>query len=257
MEGSRKGTYRDTFVKSFEVYQYFTSNYLPITEKVKELEMMLIVNNLPKVDPMMFNIFKILSKREKNPFVDHDIMDLKDYILRKAKDEDVEGYVEQAKSIVNYLDHLKVEKIVTPVKKVSEFLDEELIETDPGFIGSVVEAAAAADLEHKKVTNTPIKSKTAWMKIMMVVMLIGIIMAVIYIAWDAGAFDSVLKPLEGIGDINLGGIPPGGSSSDIMTKYPTPESLKAAVDRGEVKYASLPPDVQKLVDGVKTPTVEP
>ena len=58
-------------------------------------------------------------------------------------------------------------------------------------------------------------------------------------------------------DFNIGGGVPGGSTSNIMEKYPTPESLKAAIDRGDVVYNTLPDDIKKLVDGVKVVTSEP
>ena len=75
------------------------------------------------------------------------------------------------------------------------------------------------------------------------------ILAVVYMAYDNGAFDSIVKPLEGIGDINFSMSPTVSSStSDLIAKYPTPEDMKCAVERGEINYSTLPADLKGLVD---------
>jgi hypothetical protein len=253
----KRYTYYDTLVKSFQVMFYDISHYKPIDPAgISELELVTIKNDLPKSNMMMFNIFKILSKQEKHIFKPHKIADLKKYILEKAENQGAKEYVEQAQSIVNHLEHLKIDQIVTPLKRVTDYIEDELLATDPKFLGSLATAVLEADQEHKRINNVPIKSRTAWIKIMAVLMLVGLIGAVIYIAYDAGAFDGILDPLEGFSefDFNIGG---GTAPSNIMEKYPTPEALKAAIDRGEVDYSSLPPDVKKLVDSAPTPKADP
>jgi hypothetical protein len=249
----RKYTYYDFAAHSFQIMYFNTSHYKPISPpEVKELELVTIKNNLPKIDGMLFNIIKILGKREKNPFTEHKIKDLKEYILQKANTKGASEYVEQAQSIVNYLDHLEIDKIVTPLKRIGDFIEGEILQTDPKFLGSIADAILDVDLENRKINNIPIKSKTAWIKIIAILSLIGLIGAVLYIAYEGGAFDSLVAPLEGIGDIdfNLGG---GISPDSVMSQYPTAESLRAAVDSGKVDYNSLPQLGKDLYNSVEPP----
>jgi hypothetical protein len=219
----------------------------------------LVKNNLPKVDMMLFSVFKILGKREKNEFKKTKISDLKEWISQrteevtaKGKDEnEVSEFVKQAQSIVNYLEGLDLTEIVTPLKKVSEFIEDDLISPDPKFFGTVISGVMEADMENRKVTNAPIKSKTAWLKIVAVALLIAVIGMVVYMAYENGAFDS-LAGLGAIGEIdfNLGG---GGavSGSDIVAKYPTPEAMKCAIERGDLKLASVPAEFKGLVNSAE------
>ena len=257
LDGSRKYEYRDTLVKSFRVMFYDLSHYAPISSSTKELELALVTNHLPKVDSMLFNIFKILGNREKNPFKKHKIKDLKEYIKRKqAESGDPDEFAEEALSIIKYLDHLNIDEIVTPLKKLAEFIEGDLITTQPQFLGSILTASLDAETEHRKLTNTPIGSKTAWMKWVAVMLLISLVGVVMYMAYEGGAFDSITGAVGGFGDFdfNIGGGVPGGSTANIMDKYPTPEALKLAIDRGDVVYNTLPDDIKRLVDGVKVPT---
>ena len=86
-----------------------------------------------------------------------------------------------------------------------------------------------------------------------------LIVVIGYFAYEQGAFDSLTGMFSGFGDFSMPTFTPPSlpSSTDIMSKYPTPEASKAAIDRGEVSYNSLPSDVKKMVDNVKTPTVSP
>lgn len=259
IEGKEIHTYRDTLVKSFRVIFFNTSHYRPISDKAKLLELALVKNSLPKADMMMFSVFKILGKREKNVFKSHNITDLKDWINKRTDevsnsdkaDVEVNDFVKQARSIVNYLESLDIEEIITPLKKISEFIEDDLISSDAKFFGTVVSGVMEADMENRKVTNAPIKSKTAWLKIIAVVLLIAVIGMVVYIAYENGAFDS-LAGLGAIGEIdfNIGG---GGtiSGSDILARYPTPEAMKCAIERGDLQLASVPAEFKGLVNSAK------
>lgn len=242
--------YHDTMVRSFETVWYNTKHYRPIDgEKLALLELVTNINDLPKTNGMMFSIFKILSRQEKNPFKAHKIDDLKVYIQKKAKDEGSQEYVEQAKNIVNYLEHLKIDEIVTPVRDITQYIEGECMATDPKFLGSIADAILDADLEHKRINNVPIKSKTAWMKWIAIFSVIGLIGAVLYMAYDNGAFDSIIDPLAGI-NISMPG-PTSASSSDLIQRYPTPEAMKCAIERGELKLASVPAEMKSLVNSAE------
>jgi hypothetical protein len=255
IDGSRILQWRESMVKTFRIIQYDVSHYLPLTAKVKELEMILQANHLPKVDGMLASIFKILGSKEKKPFEPHKLTDLVARIAEYETKSKVSGiqpdqnFSKQAMNMINYLDHLNVEEIVTPLKKVSEFIQDDLITTDPKFMGTVVSSYQRTDMEHKKVTNTPIKAKQAWMKFMLIFMGIGLVGFVGWYVYDSGM-------LEG----GLGGFMPGMSlgtipDAEIMASYPDAVSLKAAVESGAVDYNRLSPFAQNMVD--TAPDVEP
>ena len=252
IEGSRILTYRETLSKAFRVLIYTTSHFLPISAEQKELELVLHENNLPRVEGNLYSIMKILGKKEKDPFQPHNIKELLEEVAQKEDEYSVE-----TRNLITFLDHLKVDRIVTPVRRLSDFLDGELLETDPKFYGTVTALQERTDKGNKMITNAPMGPKIAWMKWIAVMALIGLVLAVVYMAYDNGWFDPVLnagKSLEGFEGFNFS---PGSSSQDLMQKYPTPEALNAAIDRGEVNYDSLPPDIKAMVDSYEPPTVTP
>ena len=254
--GSEIKTYRQTLVKSFRVLLYDTTHYRPISSKAEDLKLLLEKNSLPKVNMLLFNLLKLLGRREKPNFEKHDLVGLIKEISEKESE-----YGEQIKNITNYLENLKIEEIVTPVRRISDYLESDLIATDPQFLGNTISSYQRTDVEHKKVTNYPVGAKSAWLKWIAIISLVFGLAAIVYIAYDLGAFDSFTSMF---GAFQLGGGGPTflqpnqpSASENIMSKYPTPEALKTAIDRGEVDYNSLPPDIKKLVDGVKLPTATP
>tara|TARA_B100000686_G_scaffold23230_1_gene21544 strand:+ start:1557 stop:2528 length:972 start_codon:yes stop_codon:yes gene_type:complete len=255
IDGSRILQWRESMVKTFRIIQYDVSHYMPLTAKVKELEMILHANHLPKVDGMLAGIFKILGSKEKKPFEPHKLTDLVARIAEYENKTKLSGikpdqnFSTQAMNMINYLDHLNVEEIVTPLKKVSEFIQDDLIATDPKFLGTVVSSYQRTDMEHKKVTNTPIKAKQAWMKFALIFMGIGLVGFVGFYVYDSGM-------LEG----GLGGFMPGAEfgkipDAEIMEKYPDAVSLKQAVESGKLDYNRLSSFAQEMVD--TAPDVEP
>jgi len=249
-----KFTYQDTLVRSFQFIIYNTANYKPVSpENMSLLDMVTIANDLPRMNLTLFSVLKMIGQKEKKG-MPYKIKDLKDWVEKQRKSpqktKDSE-FLEQSERILAYLDHLRIEEIVTPVKKITEFIEDDLIATDPKFPGSVIDAVLAAETENKRINNQPIKSKTAWMKWIAIFSVIGLILAVVYMAYDNGAFDSIVKPLEGIGDINFSVGAPSASSSDLVQRYPTPEAMKCAIERGELKLASVPPDMKNLVNSAE------
>jgi len=254
IDGSRILTYRETLSKAFRVLIYTTSHFLPVSAEQKELELVLHENNLPRVEGNLYSIMKILGKKEKDPFQPHNIKELLEEVAAKEDEYSVE-----TRNLITFLDHLKVDRIVTPVRRLSDFLDGELLETDPKFYGTVTALQERADKGNKMITNAPMGPKIAWMKWIAIMALIGIVLAVIYIAYDNGWFDPILnasKSLEGFQGINFGG-PPGSTDAEFAAKYPTPEAAKAALDRGELHESQIPPNMRELVKNVKTPEAIP
>jgi hypothetical protein len=245
IDGRRILQYRESMVKTFRILQYDITHHLPLSSESKELEIILELNKLPKVDGMLANIFKILGSKERDDFVSHKLSELIDkiqgYEKVQAQTELNERYSKEAMNMINYLDHLDVREIVTPLKKVSEFIQEDLIATDPKFMGTVVSSYQRTDMEHKKVTNTPLQTKQAWIKFVAIFMAIGMVGAIGYIVYDGGHLDSIMG---GMSMPTLGQI----DDQTVMSKYPNSESLRIAVDSGEVDYDTLSSTAQSIVD---------
>jgi len=133
LKNARILTHRVTMTKSFRVIQFDTSHYASIKPETKELELLLARNSLPKMNGMLHNVLRVLSKREKHDFKPHSIIDL------VAEFADKSGqYPEEVRNIKNYLLELDVDTIVTPVRKVTDFIQEDLIATSPSFLGELV-----------------------------------------------------------------------------------------------------------------------
>jgi hypothetical protein len=223
-------------VKTFRILQYDITHHLPLSSESKELEIILELNKLPKVDGMLANIFKILGSKERGNFVSHKLSELIDrisgYEKTEARNELNEKYSRDAVNMINYLDHLDVKEIVTPLKKVSEFIQEDLIATDPKFMGTVVASYQRTDME--------IASKQAWIKFVAIFCAIGMVGAIGFVVYDGGHLDSMM----GMSMPTMGQL----DDTMIMNKYPDAESLRIAVDSGEVDYDKLSSVAQNIVD---------
>ena len=249
-----KFTYQDTLVKSFQFIIYNTANYKPVSPKnMALLELFTINDDLPRMNLNLFSVLKLVGQKQKKG-VPYKIKDLRDWVEKQRKNPKVKDneFLEQSETMLQYLDHLNIEEICSPTRQITEFIEDDLIATDPKFPGSVIDAVLAAELENKRINNIPIKSKTAWIKVMAVVMLIGLIGAVLYIAYDGGAFDSLIDPISSIGDIdfNIGGAGTI-SGSSILERYPTPEAMKCAIERGELQLGSVPAEFKGLVSSAE------
>ena len=246
LEPSRMLSYKETMTKSFRKINYCTKNYMPISAADNNaLQEMIRTNSLPKVNYKLLRTLKLLGNREKTKkieqFQGHSLPQLIEEVAAHETQ-----YTEQVRNMTDYLQHLQVEKIVTPVRQVSEFLDEELIVGDPRFLGDIVSTLQRVDQEHKKVTNVPMTGKMPWLRTVLIISLIGILCGSGYWLYTSGAFNN----------FSLGGFGFGGTSStsqDLMKEYPTPEALKLAIAQGKVKYSDLPPDIKREVDAIKLP----
>ena len=268
--------YREKATKHFRVIQYDTTHYRPIKSEIKELELLLIKEDLPKVNNTMAEVFKVLSNKEKKQrkkdgeFIPHSledlINDLKEYKtldISKVLPENEARFISKVKTIVNYLKDLDIEKISTPVKGISNFIEDDLKATDPQFLGTVGLTLQNLDFEDKKVTNTPLTSRQALMKVVIVIMLVVIIGALVAVGIEQGWFDSIADLGSGFASFTPGG---GGSSfssaggaknSAYYQNNFTPEELRAAIDRGEINEDTLPADIKEMVRNVEAPKVVP
>jgi hypothetical protein len=252
--GSSIVQYRETMTKTFRVVFYNTTHYRPIDQNSKELELILIKNHLPKVNTMLAKIMIALGKKEKELFQPHNLGELvemiTDYDKRNAskvipRTESLAS--QEIISIINYLDKLTIDEIITPLRGVSEFIHEDLLATDPKFMGSIASAYEQADMDHKAITNMPIGAAKGWLKIIAVIIGIGLTVALAYLLYDGGYLDNI----TGMEFASFGSI----SDEKLKDLYPDGASMRAAVDSGELDYNKLSSTAQKIID--ESPSVVP
>jgi len=240
IEGSRIFTWQKTLAKSFRMLFYDTSHYMPVSQAdVTELVNLLTTENLPKVNKNLWKILKVFAVREKagKDFEPHDLLQLQAEVTKNPNLNKVE-----VKNMITFLGNLKKDKISTPVKRVAEFLEGDLITTDPGFIGEIIGHVQRVDNEDRKITNSPVHVKKSWAKMVAVAMVIGIAIFGIYYLYETGAFEDL--PIPGLPSAEK-------EKQDIMAEFGTPEELKAAIDRGEIDKNDLPKDIQRMVDSLE------
>ena len=226
--------------KTFAFYIYFTDNYSPVTKELKELDKIIIKNDLPKMSLMLYKAFSHFSKKEKTKF---EALEKKVLIdsLSKYRDASKERFAEY-QELINYLDDLPFEQIATPVKRVTDWLDQTFLAPDPAIFGAIKSSLHLALTQNKEINHVEIKAKTGWFKIIAVVAIIGLALGLVYFAYTGGAFDNLGSMLGG----SFGGM----NDEQIMAKYPTGAALKSAVDSGALNYDSLSPRVQAIYDSV-------
>lgn len=259
LKNARILTHRVTMTKSFRVIQFDTSHFGSLKPETKELELLLEKNSLPKMNGMLHNVLRVLARREKHDFKPHSIIDLVSEFGGK------EGqFPEEVRNIKNYLLELDVDTIVTPVRRVTDFIQEDLIATSPSFLGELVPRIQRLDNEHRKITNTPVKGTGGMLKLAVIGLMAVVIVVGLVYASDQGVFDGIFEftdSMSTIGD-GLGGLPSptqgfqtpstGVDFSDaaMQEKY-TPEELKIAVNNGEVDYNKLSSNMKDMLDDVE------
>lgn len=241
LDGSRIKTSKIVGAKSFRKIYFDTSHYKPISQaNIKEIEIILNKNNLPKVNKQLLNVLSIFSKTEKTPFTIHDVTTLKSRLLEHEK-----RYEEEISELINFMASLDTDKIVTPLRKMVEFIEGDLKTVDAKYMGSIFTQATKMDEKSKRVLNPTLTAKKSWIVLILGMALIGTTIGMIWFANDAGAFDGLTGMIG-----NVGGVVGGVDYSDkaIMAKYPSGESLTAAVDSGAVDYDKLSNTAQAIVD---------
>lgn len=245
LDGGRIFHTRNLLAKSFKFTIFFTDHYNALSPKdTKAIEELLLTNNLPKINKRLLDIFTLLGKREKNlkpddVFEGHSLQELIDLVAIEQAD-----YPEQAENLKHYLERLDAKTINTPVKAISEFIEDDLQTTDSKFLGDMLNQLKKTDQEQKKMSNTPISGKSPLIKIIVILVAVGAIAGLGIWAYSSGAFDHIGLPSQ------FGGSQPLTTSS-IMTQYPTPEALKKAIDSGAVKYNDLPKEAKAMLDNYK------
>ena len=251
-----------TLVKSFRVLLYTTKHYMPISpQNNKDLEMVLTKNALPKMNKMLFRVLHILGKSEKTQFENHNIKELvealseREISAQSREDRESLKEAENIRNIKTFLQDLKIDQICTPVRNITEFIYDDLLATDPQFLGSIPERILEAEVEGRKVTNSPIGTKFAWTKWILIFGIVGMAIGLIAWAFTSGA----IQPPNFGGGFSFPSLTSGGGPNlaDLQKMYPTPESLKIAIDQHQVDPKTLPDFMRKAAEGAKLPTVTP
>jgi hypothetical protein len=265
LRNARILNYRKTLARSFRVIQYDTSHTMPVNAaKLKELELMLLKNGLPKLNRRLHNVLRVVGKREKDSFEPQKIEDIIAIFVEQGGDI----HKQKVRELTEFIRELGVDEIVTPVQKITDFIQEDLIAENPSFLGEVVPFYQRLDLEHKVISNTEIKGTRNLGKIMLVVMAVVIGAALIFIAYDQGWFDFAFGIADNIGTIQEGfkGLPAPGipasagvgkdqcSDAYLQANY-TPEALKIAIESGAVDYDCMSSNMKNLVGDVQVPKV--
>lgn len=279
-------THRWFGMKTFRWIDYDTTHYKSIQyDKLEELKLFLVKNSLPRMNILQQTMIKLLGRKERKK-------ELKELHLAKSaiskqidegvKDSDIQvpphdmerliqdimerqdQFPEESTNLINYIKGLDIDTIVTPCRKVSEYIEDDLIATNPTFLGELLPRVQRLLGKHGEITNSPYSSKNAWT--MKLLFLGFIVMGVGMIAFMAneGMFDDLTRmfpdtsSFQGIGDISnmQTNTAVDTCSDDYLQKNFTPEQLKAAQDNG-TNTCELSDTLQKSVDGATLPTATP
>lgn len=255
IEDSRIITYKETAARSIRLLFYSTKHYLPISpENNKQIEKVLDTNNLPRINMMMFGAFKILSQREKQTKETFESHDLKEIV--RTISGGGQKYALQAQNLETYFDNLAVGQIINPVREITEFIEDDLIASDPKFLGDIYNSIQRTDFEHKKVTNRTENAKKPWMIIIALVAIVGAVgfMGFYLISNGSGGenpLSSFLPSFPSSATTNT----PGGKLTDaqVFQQYPTPEKMHDALAKGDLQMNQLSPNMQKMANSYKAP----
>lgn len=199
----------------------------------------------------MLNAIHYIGKRESHDESKFAKVNLQEFFEKVSTEQ--EEYSQEAKNFLTFFKNLGVDEVVSPCKKISEFIYEDLISTMPQFYGLVVKTYEQAKGKYNKVTNEPKTGKTNWM---MIGLLIAIIIGgAVFAIWavSSGAFSHLLPQLPSIGP-SLPGATGGGNTGgkltmqQIGTAYPTPKLLADAIHSQAISCSQLPDDAKHMVN---------
>ena len=256
---------------------------------IKELDLVLAKNGLGKVDRMMLRLLVMLGREEAKQmqmmrkaakeaeesgdgkggeagvaaakFQPHDLVELARFV-----EENKAMFPEEAEALGTYLAELDIDQIVTPVRAVSEYLQGDLMSTEPTFLSELSSRWGMMDVENRIMSNTPKTSATSWGKWGVVMAVVVGIVAVIGIGVSEGWFESVGSLIPELDGASLGSafnpmslqVPSVGQvlcdEASIMNRYATPLDLKIAVESGS-ETCDLPDAVVGMLNDVELPQV--
>jgi hypothetical protein len=228
--------WRQSMARTFDFYIYFTDNYNPVTSHIKELERILEKNDLPRYSMMMHKFFSKISKKEKKNFEAVKIIKMVEE-LKKEKFNDPQRQI-QNQELIEFLEDLSTDEIVTPVRRVTEKLDQTFLAPDPAAFGVIKTALGLLLTQNQEVNHVEIKAKKGWMKIMLLFAVIGMGGMIGWFVYDGGYLDNIGSSFSGsFGEI---------TDEKVKAQYPSCPSLKSAVNSGKLKYDTLSKGIQDV-----------
>ena len=260
IDDSRIITYKETAARSCRILFYSTKHYMPLSpEDNKQLEETLRSNGLPRMNTTMFGAFKLLSQKEKKKqgekFENHDIVKLVNEVESNAGKQ----FTVQVQNLKQYFENLAVYKIITPVREVTEFIEDDLLATDAKYIGDIYNAMQRTDFKHSKISNAKIDAKKNYIMIFALIGIVGAVAAMGYMLIANGGLTSLLPqlgPSPSTQQAITGQPPPPGTKmtdAQVFQKYPDPGSLQKAVNSGEIQMSQLSPKMQDMVKSYHAP----
>jgi len=288
LKDARIITHRWFGMKTFRWIDYDTTHYKSIDHAaLEELKLFLVKNSLPRMNILQQTMIKMLGRKERKK-------ELKELHLAKSAinkqidegkdDKDVEipphdidvllndiaerqdQFPQEATNLTNYIKGLDIDTIVTPCRKISEYIEDDLIATNPTFLGELLPRVQRLLGKHGEITNSPYSSKNAWMMKLVFISFIGIGIAMILWMNEEGFFNQITSmfpspsQFSGVGDAFNAGQSSTASvdqcSDDYLQKNFTPEELKVAQDNG-TNTCELSETLQMSVDGAQLPTATP
>lgn len=283
MRGARKLTIGDAASRQSRFIMYDTSNAMPLdTAKLDQLARTLDLNGLTRMDGSLLRLWTLLGRAEAKqevairkaiakkkkagaPLTKHEVAAVMSLI-----DTHAETYPEEAEELRLYMKELDPDHIVGPVKRVVDYVIDELITTDPSFLGELCSRHARIDRENKTMTNTPRNSGAAWVKWGMLLVLGIAVVGFVAIGASEGWFDtSALGFGQGLDLSNLGSAfnpsslgqsalsPAAGpdcSAAGIQSRYASPLDMAIAVESG-AETCELPKEIKDALKHVEVPRI--
>jgi len=183
--------------------------------------------------------------------------------LKKIFENEKGEFPDQVREINNYLKELDITEIVTPVRKITDFITGDLIATIPSFLSDGIARYQRLDGTLREITNVPVKPKGNMMKYMMIIFPIVLGVLIIFTGHNEGWFDGIIDFTDNLGTIQEGfkGLPAPGaivrtsntggadySDASLMSKYPDCDSMTVAINTGTLDYNKMSASMKGLVD---------
>lgn len=254
LDGSRVGTWRENpkIAKSIRLFHYDTNHITPVSAKNnKELEDLLANNSLPKVNGMLQGIFEQLAHKERKmpktkDFTGHDLIQF----IESFTEQEINAFPENYQNLKTFVENLPSNQIVNPVKKISEFIKDDLLPTDAAFYGNLTAQVKRTEESNRIIMNKPKNAKSKLLLYIMVAVVVICVIAIIGLMVSSGNVH-----LPGLG-FPTGTATTGQQCYDdpcLMKQFPTAESMKAAVDAHQLDYSKLSAMSKNFVDSAKKP----
>lgn len=181
--------------------------------------------------------------------------------LAKVFEAEQGEFPEQVKEIKAYLKSLDITQIVTPLRNITEFLNDDLIAENSGFLGAGMDRVQRLDGTLRQVTNVPVKPKGNMTKFIIIGLIVTVAALGLYAANEGGVFKGITDFTTNLSKVGEGfkGIPAPGSFNivpktaqytdlEIQNQYPDCDSLTTAINAGSIDYNRLSDTMKGLVD---------